>query len=172
MEGFAYGPTTPVKNKKQRRRSRRVALAVVSFVLAIATGAVAAWLITVDNAPSATKVGTLAAPVVSAAAPFPGAGKQCFPGNTCDAAVDITNPNAGTLLITSVDVPTTPGITTGCNSNLTVNAHTLATPISIPPGTTTSVIIKDALNFAAAAPSSCQGQALTGINLLLTFSTP
>jgi len=45
MEGFAYGPATPVKNKKHRRRSRRVALAIVSFVLAITTGAVAAWLI-------------------------------------------------------------------------------------------------------------------------------
>lgn len=151
---------------RPRRRRSRVLGAVVGFVLAASLTAVAAWLVTVDDAPVQGKFGTLVAPTIQTATLSPD--KTCFPGGTCDASLKIDNPN-GALIITGVAVPTTYR-TTGCSVWFTANTQTgLAIPV--PAGVTDNVIVPDALKADSATDTACQGVAALQ-NAKLTFSTP
>lgn len=148
-------------------RRSRILGAIVGFALAASLTAVAAWLVTTDNAPGRAKYGTLIAPTFTTATLAPD--KTCFPGQVCDASFRIDNPNSGALIITEVAVPTTYR-TGACDVWLTANPQT-GLSIPVPAGVTDNLIVPDALKADSATDTACQGtDALQ--NVKLTFSTP
>jgi hypothetical protein len=150
-----------------RRHRRGVVAAVLGFVLALSLGAVAAWLINVDNAPGTAEIGELVAPTVSAGTLAQG--KKCFPGETCDGSFNINNPN-GALVITEVTMPGFDGVVVvECQAYLLANPHS-GLSIPVPSGVTDNVVVPDAFTLDSDTPNQCQGEVLTR-NVKLTFST-
>ena len=152
------------------RRLGKRWLALPALVLVLAGTALAAWLLTVDNAPGGGKIGSLTAPTVTAGTPL---GNPLTPGNDGDGSFTIDNPN-GSLIITGTSIasgdPSASGLPPYCMGNF-ITARAL-TGLSIPvPNGRTTVKIPGAFHPDSSAPPECAGQTFTK-ELKLTFSTP
>jgi len=160
-------------NVLRTRRRKAIAILAVLAVAIAATAAYAAWFVQ-DVGEGKTRNGTISAITVAPGNTVPTNGNQCYPGNTCDAHFQVTNPASnGALVVTAVAA--TPGSVGTTNnpacavSNLTVEALSgLAIPL---PTGTTEVVVPDAYRLSASAPNDCQGAVLTR-EVTLTASTP
>lgn len=151
-----------------REHRKGIAVGVALGLLTAATIAVAAWLVSVDNAPGRGHLGTLAAPTVSAGTINPAS--KCFPGGTCAGAFNIVNPNNGALIVAEVHAASVDLTTPSCAFYLHANDIT-GLSVPVPAGTTNGVIVPDAFKLDSNAPTTCQGESLVE-NVTLAFSTP
>jgi hypothetical protein len=172
---------------------RRVVTVIAALAMMAAGVGVASWIITAGGGPVNGKIGTLQAPTFNSVSTYPAA-NPCFPGSSCDARVNVTNPNSTALAITSVSaasfaaaggsitVTGASGTCTAANigANISVPAQTFATPITVPVGTS-DITIPGLLSASSALPTGCQGASFSnpgGTSYAnsspptFTFSTP
>lgn len=153
-------------------RKRKLATVASSLALIAAGSALAAWLISATGS-TGGKIGTLAAPTVTAA---PASGSALLPGGTGDATASVQNPNNTPLKVTGVQdaggAATFPQFSscTGPTANVTVPTKTFATPVNVPANTTTVITLPDSLKLDADAPNGCQGESFTK-SMRLDFAT-
>jgi hypothetical protein len=159
-------------------KRHRVASAMLTLMVVAITAAIAAWL-TTGSGPGKGQIGSLQNIVVTAAtAP----GSACFPGESCDLAVNIDNPNAGTLTITQASVtdaqtalivgtvPENCQPQTLRNSLNTNPAQTQPQAAPLTPGTNAGVILEGLITLASGTPTACQGVTFT-VQANVTAST-
>lgn len=151
-----------------------------AFLLISATAAFAAWMISGQNSDGGGKIGSLAAPTVTAGtstdALYPDLVKHSL-------SFQVNNPNPGPLTLVDASfvggsiTPTNDvtGLTGTCATEESTNDivklypnHSLS--IAIPAGTTTTVTVPNVVALDTTAPSSCQGQSFTG-KLALSYQS-
>ncbi len=145
---------------------------LVAFLLLVSV-AVAAWFIT-QGSQSGGKIGTLTAPVVSAASPV---GSGCLPGGTCSASVQVDNTTGSALTVSGTEslvggfingAPQQPsGFNSSCPSSVLSSPTKTGLSVSVPAGAST-VTIPGVFTLDSSAPDACQGVAFT-YPIKLTF---
>ena len=151
------------------RRHKKFSGILAFFAIASAS-ALAAWLIS-SSGGGATKIGTLAAPVVTAGTVDPGT--ALLPGGDAAAFVSVQNTNAVPLTITGVSEGGTDADATGFDpfdcpaSNMSVNTLSGLT-VNVPANATTTVSVPGAFHLKSTAPTGCQGKTV-GRKLALSF---
>jgi hypothetical protein len=165
--------TTPKKEHRMLKTlfsGKRKYAAIGLAVLVIPSSAMAAWFITAHGQANA-HIGRLQAPTVVQGQPPAG---SMLPGQTGPGAFAVTNPNSSALEVYATAVGDGTAITYNDEdcpaSNITAVATTLATPITIPPGTT-QIVVPDTVKLSANAPTGCQGRDLS-VDVELKFRTP
>jgi hypothetical protein len=152
-------------------RRRKTAAVLTSLALIGAGAGIAAWIIQADGDGRA-KIGTLAAPVVSAGTAS--ATSQCYPGTSCAASYSIQNPNPVGLIVTAVVNPGSTQVSS--NQAACPEAHMTRNDLSglsipVPANLTTTVEVPGRYTLSSSAPTGCQGVSITATDRL-TFSTP
>ncbi len=146
---------------RTRRKARLLAACALTSGTVLGGGVAYAHWTTSGSATGSASTGTTVALTTSAATP---SGTALVPGGTAPLVVTVTNPNAGSVLVTSVQLDTTrPVLVSGavgtCTSPpLTVSA---ATSLTVAGGATTTLTVPNAVTLGATAASGCQGATFT-----------
>lgn len=163
-------------------RRRKVA-AVIAVGILVATGAgLAAWLLTLNDVPANSKLGTLN---VVAMSPTGYPAKALYPGSTGDVVVKLNNTGDGALKITQFGANSQPpkvtNVTDPSGSDCTaqmIQSHitwiagnpNLTVPVGV-----NELTLPNALSADSTLPNECQGATFSldpTQGLFLTISTP
>jgi hypothetical protein len=151
-----------MKRRLQPRLKRRTAIVAGMAVGLLATAGVAlAYFTSTGSATGSASTGTL---VVSIAATAGSPASPLYPGATGDVALQVTNPNARAVTLTSVVGDGAITATAGCSAPDVTFTDQTGLAISIPANAANyQVDLPAAASLSASSPNTCQGA---------TFSIP
>jgi hypothetical protein len=147
-----------------RSWTKRRKLTVLGALTALILAGVAWAVWTVGGSGNTTARAGQLQPLTFEAVAFPAAGVRLFPGQSAPVYAEVQSANSGPMEIISLAsggpiVSSDPG---NCPANnVTVNAGTLATPVTVPVGITPGFSIPNAVSLDVEAPSPCQGVTFT-----------
>ena len=144
------------------RRVSRLLVAGAIATASVLTGGVAfAWWSTTGSGSGSATTGTTVALTTSASTP---SGTVLVPGGSAPLVITVTNPNAGSVTITSVQLDTSRSVTvSGEAGTCTAPPLTVsATPsLVLAGGATTTFTVPNAVTLGSAAANGCQGATFT-----------